>query len=511
MHAAPRTRLGLAAGARGCDNPRVTSPQALRLRALNDRPERADARHVLYWMTAARRPGWNFALQRAVRIAERRKLPLVVLEPLRAGYRWASPRHHAFVLQGMRDNAAAFAERGVAYHAYVEPEPGAGRGLLAALAKDAACVVADDWPCFFLPRMVEAAARALDVRVEAVDAAGLVPYRAPDALFPTAYAFRRWLQKNLRPYLAEPPLPDPLDGATFPRDAALPRGIESRWPRASEALLRADAKALARLPLDAEVGVVASRIGGHVEGRRVLADFVRTRLPRYAEERSEPASGASSGLSPWLHFGHVSVHEAFAAVTERERWTPAKLAATTAGKKEGYWNLAPSSEAFLDELVTWRELGLNFGARRADHDRFESLPDWARATLELHAKDAREHVYTRDELENARTHDPLWNAAQRELRREGVIHNYLRMLWGKKVLEWTESPRAALEVLIELNNRWALDGRDPNSYSGIFWVFGRYDRPWAPERKVFGSIRYMSSQNTARKFDVEPYLARYAT
>ncbi len=188
---------------------------------------------------------------------------------------------------------------------------------------------------------------------------------------------------------------------------------------------------------------------------------------------------------------------------------PARIATTTSGKKDGWWNLAPSSEAFLDQIVTWRELGFHFAARRDDHDRYESLPAWARATLEEHASDAREHVYTLEEFERSQTHDALWNAAQRQLVREGRIHNYMRMLWGKKILEWTRHPREALDVLIELNNRWALDGRDPNSYSGIFWTLGRFDRPWGPVRKVFGTIRFMSSANTAKKMDVEPYLRRW--
>ena len=146
---------------------------------------------------------------------------------------------------------------------------------------------------------------------------------------------------------------------------------------------------------------------------------------------------------------------------------------------------------------------------RDDYDRYESLPAWARATLARHAADPRPHVYTLADFEAARTHDPLWNAAQTHLLREGRIHNYLRMLWGKKVLEWTASPEEALAVLVELNNKYAVDGRDPNSYSGIFWVLGRYDRPWGPERPVFGTVRYMSSQNTLRKLRVRQYLARY--
>jgi deoxyribodipyrimidine photo-lyase len=160
--------------------------------------------------------------------------------------------------------------------------------------------------------------------------------------------------------------------------------------------------------------------------------------------------------------------------------------------------------------VTWRELGFQFCHHRKDHHRWESLPEWARATLDEHALDPREHVYSLADFEHAATHDPLWNAAQTQLVREGTIHNYLRMLWGKKILEWTENPRRAMEIMIELNNRFALDGRDPNSYSGIFWVLGRHDRPWGPERPIFGKVRYMTSANTARKVPVKAYLERYA-
>jgi deoxyribodipyrimidine photo-lyase len=148
--------------------------------------------------------------------------------------------------------------------------------------------------------------------------------------------------------------------------------------------------------------------------------------------------------------------------------------------------------------------------RRTDYDRFESLPEWARATLQKHWTDPREFVYTLEQLDTAQTHDTLWNAAQMQLRREGTIHNYLRMLWGKQILAWSPRPWDALDMLIELNNKYALDGRDPNSYSGVFWCLGRYDRPWGPEREVFGTIRYMTSKNTARKYRVTSYLERYA-
>jgi len=173
--------------------------------------------------------------------------------------------------------------------------------------------------------------------------------------------------------------------------------------------------------------------------------------------------------------------------------------------------VSASAEEFLDEFITWRELGYNMAWQRPDYADFNSLPDWARQTLEEHEDDPRDHVYTLAEFERGATHDPLWNAAQTQLIREGRIHNYLRMLWGKKILQWTGSPREALAVMIELNNKYALDGRNPNSYSGIFWVLGRYDRPWFPERPVFGTVRYMTSENTARKVRVKEYLKRYST
>jgi deoxyribodipyrimidine photo-lyase len=163
----------------------------------------------------------------------------------------------------------------------------------------------------------------------------------------------------------------------------------------------------------------------------------------------------------------------------------------------------------LDELITWREVGYNFAAHRTDYDQYESLPEWAQNTLREHAKDERGAVYRVEEFEAAKTHDALWNAAQRQLVREGRIHNYLRMLWGKKILEWSRTPQEAARVMIHLNNKYALDGRNPNSYSGIFWVLGRYDRPWGPEQPVFGTVRYMSSENTARKVSVKGYLRKY--
>jgi deoxyribodipyrimidine photo-lyase len=474
--------------------PIVTQVAANRTILAGEAPIRQDASYVLYWMITARRTSWNHALDRAVGWCRALNRPLVVFEPLRSGYRWASDRLHRFVIDGMVDNARAFAERGVTYFPYVEPSLDDGRGLLAALAAEAAVVITDDYPAFMVPRMVGAAARQVTIRFERVDSNGLLPMRvAPDA-FPTAYAFRRFVQRTLPSHIVSPPAGTPLEGAGL-GGARLPAAVTDRW-RATDLASLAQPAALSWLPIDHGVAPTAQR-GGTVAGRAALERFLSDALARYGEERNDVTRDVTSRLSPYLHFGHVSSHEVVTRVLSREGWL-GDLSRRPTGAREGWWGVSAAAEAFLDQIVTWRELGFNMCVVRPDYDRYESLPPWAQATLDTHAADEREHLYSLEEFERAGTHDALWNAAQTELVREGRIHNYLRMLWGKKILEWTRTPQEAL------------DGRDPNSYSGIFWTLGRYDRPWAPERPVFGVVRYMSSANTARKMRVGTYLQRYA-
>ena len=471
-----------------------------RIRAVNGAPVRPGGEHVLYWMIANRRTRWNWALQRAVEICRELARPLVVLEALRCGYPHASDRLHAFVLRGMADNARRLEGRAL-HHAYVERAAGEGKGLLEALAARACAVVTDDFPTFFLPRMVEAAGGRLPVRLEAVDASGVVPFRLPGSDFPTAFAFRRWLQREMPRWLGRRPAADPLARARLPRPPALPREIARRWPAADPEALAAS------LPVDHRVPPAGE--GGPAAAERRLAAFLSDGLDRYAEDRNDPDAAATSGLSPWLHFGHLSSQEVVSAVLDREGWDPDRTPPRAAGRREGWWGLSATAEAFLDQIVTWRELGFVTCAHRPDHREYGSLPAWARATLEKHAGDRRPVAYSPEDLAAARTHDPIWNAAQRQLLKDGAVHGYLRMLWGKKVLEWTRSPREALDALLDLNDRYALDGRDPNSCSGIFWCLGRYDRPWGPERPIFGTVRYMSSANTARKVRLRRWLAEH--
>ena len=484
----------------------MTVPKT-RIRVINDAPVRGDGAFVLVWMIASRRPNWSFTIDRAIEHARLHGKPIVVLEPLRVHYPWASDRLHTFALQGMADNAEAFASAGVTYYPYVEREPGEGKGLLAAMAAHACVVVTDDYPTFFLPNMLEAAGRSLRTRLEAVDGNGLMPMRAADGVFARAFDFRRYLQVHLSPHLRAFPSADPWLNSELPRPPEIPAAICERWPMAELSLPHAGV--VSRLPIDHGVLPVERR-GGQNAARAVASRFVGERLARYDEDRNHPDYEGASGLSPYLHFGHISVHEVVREVLRSEDWAEDRLGKKANGAKEGWWGTSATAESFLDELVTWRERGFNMAWQRPDHDRYESLPPWARTTLELHAADARDHVYSLAAFERAATHDPVWNAAQTQLLREGRMHNYLRMLWGKKILEWTATPRDALTVMLELNNKYALDGRDPNSVSGVFWVLGRYDRAWGPERPIFGKVRYMTSANTVKKLRMKEYLERYA-
>ncbi|MEM9293098.1 MAG: deoxyribodipyrimidine photolyase [Acidobacteriota bacterium] len=507
---------------------------SLRLRPLNDAPLRPDGDYVLYWMVAFRRLDWNFALQRAVEQARELGKPLIVLEPLRIGYEWASDRFHRFVFEGMVDQAEGLKDSPVAYYPYLEPAAGKGSGLLEALAQRACAVVTDDYPCFFLPRMQAAVAPRLGVSLEAVDSNGLYPLQDTDRLFTRAHSFRAWLQKKLPPHLAQPPSADPLAGVSLPQatipeatipeatipEATIPEDILQRWPDAAaqlgiagplsrdEATEKAFDAFLATLTIDHEVPPAPQR-GGAEAAQKVLARFLDQRLSGYGDDRNHPDADGASGLSPYLHFGHVSAHQVFWELAEREEWNPSRLGEDTRGSREGWWGMSSAAEGFLDELITWREIGYHRTAHVENYDRYESLPAWAQKTLAEHAGDPREYLYSLEDFEHARTHDEIWNAAQRQLVSEGVMHNYLRMLWGKKILHWTASPQQAFDIMVELNNKYALDGRDPNSYSGILWVLGLFDRAWGPEREIFGKIRYMTSDSTRRKLKLKRYLQRY--
>ncbi len=481
----------------------------LRIRTMNRAEVQKDRAFVLYWMTAFRRPTWNYALDRAVEWSRELNRPLVVLEAVRCDYQWASDRFHQYIVSTMEANQRSFEKTDITHYPYVEPEIGAGKGLLEELAGNACVVIADDFPAFFLPRMVSAAAKALDVRLEAVDSNGILPMAEPEKVFPTAHSFRRHLQAVLRDHLGERPKTRLPNQGSLPKSKPVPASILRRWAPASAKMLEASPSSFASLPIDHQVTAVPESRGSEA-ARHQWREFLWEKLDHYDQDRNLPEQEGSSGISAALHFGTLSSHQVVTELFDREDWNESRLAKTKDGKREGWWGMSKAAEAFLDQVITWREVGYNFCSHRTDYDRYSSLPDWARQTLREHEGDPRASVYSLEQFETSKTHDPLWNAAQRQLVLEGRMHNYLRMLWGKKILEWSKTPKQALKVMIELNNKYALDGRNPNSYSGIFWILGRYDRAWGPERPIFGKIRYMSSDNTARKFPTKQYVQRYS-
>ena len=489
---------------------KVSSVPTVRIRVLNQWPIKPAGDFVLYWMTAYRRTRYNFALQRAVELANQLRKPLVILEALGCNYRWASDRFHQFMLDGMLDNANAINSTNATYLAYIESSVGQGSGLLHELASRANLIVADDYPCFFHPVLYGRIASKWPCKIELVDSNTIVPMRCTNRTFTVAHSYRRYMQKEVFQGMPEFPLDNPLQQLVSKKPAVIPTDISSKWPiwTAKQALKNLPTVSLASLPIDHSVRASSER-GGACEAVNVLNRFVEHRLNDYSIARNEPEQSGSSWLSSYLHFGHVSPHEIFERIANATQWSQTKMSKPN-GKLNGFWNMGVSAEAFMDQLMTWREIGFNMCWREPNYDRFESLPAWALRTLDDHQTDERPITYELAQFEHSQTHDPLWNAAQTQLVREGRIHNYLRMLWGKKILHWTKSPQEALSIMIELNNKYALDGRDPNSYSGIFWVLGRYDRAWGPERPIFGKVRYMTSESTQNKFHVKQYIQRYS-
>jgi deoxyribodipyrimidine photo-lyase len=476
----------------------------VRLRNVNDRPVDASGDYILYWMQLYRRLDHNHALNYALALAAHHKKPLVVYEGLKLGYPWASRRLHRFILEGMLDNFETAKKLGLNYWPFVETPDQLGRGLLTQLASNAVAVVTDDFPCFIIPGQTAALAAKVDVPVIAVDGNSVVPFANLGAPVSAAAHLRPRIHKAFAEAWQH------RAGSRMRISDAAMKPVDPPFPLWHAADLDAF---VASLPLDASVPPVPGIRGGSVAAKERLRDFVQRKLRGYADSRSAPTSpddGHASGLSPYLHFGHLSIEEvAEAVLSARGEWSPEMLNLSCRGKRDGYFSDDADINNFLDEALTWRDVGMNWHWTRRDDTASlrKALPTWAWESLSRHADDERTHLYTLDEWEAGETHDPLWNAAQKELVATGAMQNYLRMLWGKKVLEWSRTPEEAYQTLVHLNNKYALDGRNPNSYTGILWCFGLFDRPWAPERDVYGVIRYMSSDNTAKKFKLAGYYA----
>ncbi len=447
-----------------------------RVQLLNDKSANNDGKYVLYWMQMFKRTSHNHALNFAIEQANERKLPLVVYEGLKFYYQWASDRLHTFILEGVEEKRAFFEKLGIKYVFYLQQDESSPKQVVAKIAKDAALIVTDDFPCFIIPKHNAAIFEKATIAVYAVDSNGVIPMSKFEKEEYAAYTIRPKIKRILGDYL------QPFE-ETQVKIKSLDLKVDCPDTEVTE---RNIAQLVEKCAIDHAVKPSDVYHGGTANGRKRLNKFLADILPDYDTARNKPEKDGSSRLSSYLHFGFLSSLEIALAVKNSD---------------------APqvSKDAYLEEIIVRRELSYNFTRFNQKHDSLESLPEWVQKTMRQHHDDKREITYSLEELENCQTHDDLWNASQREMNVTGEIHNYVRMLWGKNVIAWTKNYEEAFMILEHLNNKYCLDGRNPNSYAGILWCFGKHDRPWM-ERKVFGQMRYMTTGSTGKKFDSKKYI-----
>lgn len=432
-----------------------------------------DGRCVVYWMQRAQRGLDNPALDIAIAAANELRQPLAVFFGLHPGYPHGNLRHYTFLTDGLKETAEQIEARGAAF--IFRPYP---RHNLIQFCDEvkASLVIGDENPLREPAGWRQSAATKLRVPFWTVDADVIVPTK----FFPKEEYAARTLRPKLHKLLP-----------AFLQPLANPQA-EIRWPEAQRPVSEPidPAQALARLPLDRSTQPVRNFIGGTSDGLRRLQRFIRERLTSYDTDRNLPPLDGTSELSAHLHFGHIS-----------------PLTIALAVKEAGVTQTA--KDVYLEELIVRRELAINFVARNQHYDSLPCAEPWALKTLAEERRTEREYIYSETQLEQAATHDELWNAAQMEMVVTGRMHNYMRMYWAKKILEWTATPEEAFAIAVRLNDRYEMDGRDPNGYAGVAWaIAGKHDRPWGPKRPVFGLIRYMNAAGCARKFDVKAYISK---
>ena len=463
------------------------------LEILRDGEVWPDGRCVMLWVSRAKRATANRTANLAITIADRLQLPVVAVFALVPGYPSATLRSYHFMAEGLRELPAGFGRRGIGWVLRI----GEPAEVIPALAAelDAAAVVTDQDPLRLGRRWRTDVSARLRIPLIAVDTDTV----APPALFLKeewgAYTFRRKLWRAIDDGDYLEPIPDPVARVQFD---------PSSFGTSPDPIA-----ALASLDLDRSVGPAPALRGGPAAARDRLDRFVSERLTTYHTERDRPDREGQSGLGPYLHFGQIGPHEVARAVIDAKAAAllPVGPASTaTHASEPGAPDAGP--DAFLDELVTQRELAVNFALRNPTYDGYGGLPDWGRKTLEEHRHDRRPVLYDRARLEAAETADALWNAAQRQMVAEGTMPNRLRMYWAKQMLRWTSSPEEAFEITIGLNDRYFLCGRDAAGYANVAWAIGgRHDRPFPPNKPIFGLVRPMGMGAMRRRFDPEAYIA----
>lgn len=422
-------------------------------------------------MQRAQRGEDNPALDAAIQVANLIGRPVAVFFGLHPGYPNANQRHYSFLIDGLEQTREAVEKRGAAF--VFRPYP--DHDLISFCSEErASLVVGDENPLREAEGWRRSATARLKVPFWTVDADVVVPSRFFEKEEYAARTIRPKINRLLPAFLTPPANPK-----------ARHRWADGKSPSSGTI----DKVLLMRsLPLDRSASPVEGVTGGSREAKRALKRFIDQRLANYDTDRNKPEITGTSELSHFLHFGQIS---------------PLRVALEVSSAE------APAKAVYLEELIVRRELAINYVARNPHYDSLKGCHEWARKTLEEHAADEREYLYDADRFESASTHDPLWNAAQSEMVKTGRMHGFMRMYWAKKILEWTSSPEEAFDIAVRLNDRYELDGRDPNGYTGIAWAIGgKHDRPWGPARPVFGLIRYMNARGCARKFDVDAYISR---
>jgi len=442
--------------------------QQERIQSLNNKAIRR-GKYVIYWMQASQRAEYNHALEYAIDQANELNKPLIVYFGITNNFPHANRRHYYFMLQGLKEVKESLQKRGIGLLLEnISPE----RGIITS-AKDACLAVTDRGYLKIQKQWRRIAARNIDCPLIQVESDVVVPAEVASVKEEySAAAIRkkinRCLEKFLVPLRKRRLKNSSLNLTTSPFDIA---DIE---------------RAVNRLDIDQNVDKTDYYHGGTSRGQKLLRDFIHRKLSDYARSRNDPNIDGTSHLSAYLHFGQIS---------------PLYIALQIHKAK------TPGGNEYLEQLIVRRELAINFVNYSANYDSFEALPAWAKTTLRFHRRDKREYIYNPSQLENAQTHDPYWNAAQLQMKITGYMHGYMRMYWGKKILEWTKTPIEALRIALYLNDKYELDGRDANGIAGIAWCFGKHDRPW-PERKIFGKVRFMNQAGLKRKFDVDGYVAK---
>ncbi len=436
-----------------------------RIQKLNNREEK-QGDYVLYWMQASQRPESNQALQLAINRGNELNLPVVAYFGVTDDFPEGNLRHYDFMVEGLKETGIKLNDRGIKLLiGHQSPPEGAIE-----LADRASLVVADRGYLRIQKAWRKKVASGIDVPLIRVEDNVVVPVK--EVSNKEEYAAR-----TIRPKIN-----DRLEDFTD--------RVREEDPNHSSTELETDFRSinpdeiLEKLDIDRSVGPVPGFTGGTSEAKELLNEFIESKLDRYEERGNDPTEDYLSHMSPYLHFGQISPIYIVNRIKESD---------------------SPGVEEYLEQLVVRRELSMNFVHYNENYDEFDSiLPDWARETLAEHENDEREYLYSLKEFENAETHDPYWNAAQKEMNLRGKTHGYMRMYWGKKILEWTPDPETGYDITLYLNNKYELDGRDPNGFTGVAWCYGKHDRAWK-ERPVFGKTRYMNASGLERKFDAGKY------